>query len=586
MKISIISASVLTVLLAGCSSSHSPSFEDAHSKSKTEAERSFEDRTKDLTPVAGQIGQIHRGIKYHDVNNYSLVDKDIRKLPKAFDSKANIKDRQSGYTVDDFAALLFEAHGIILDVSSPDLWLLAGEDIAEIRSKKPSQKNGAAVPSPADSNVQAFPAVSADATGDYAELSKMLGAGDSSYSGNGMSRSRQDLKLKRFSYTKGSIKEMLDYVSIMNGLKWRYDPSFKRAYLYAYDTKEFFIHDFARGRDRKSQITSGSSQKDDSGGNAKTNRQYSETEKFDAWKNITDTIDSMLSGAGGSASYDQKTGMVMVSDNDQTLSRINNYVDKMNKLAGTEVVVQYRMMRVTYKESDFKGMNQSFLNEKMNSGSLGNFSMKGGLGEFSSDPYGNAGSLASATGGNMFAIANSQFEILMGILNSVGTTTISYQTHANIRNNESFNHQGGRTKQFIDEVTKQSYREGGGEDNITFKKGDATDGVHLSLTPRIANDRIMIDYSVVDSDITGFEPAGLGNGLEAVTLKGDAVLSFQNSAVLKNGETRVLQVFEESTENTDAQGPIDHALWFLGGKESRDKEKTAIVVTLSAYYNP
>lgn len=581
MKHLLITASVLTALTAGCSSSHSPSFDKAHQGAKRESDKTFEERTDGLVPQRSVIGQVHKGIQYHDVNNYSLVDKDTRRLPDTFNEKANIRDRNAGYTVDEFAALLYESYGIVLDVSSPDLWQLAGEDIADIRGKSGRKKNVTASP-----DVQAFPAVGADATGDYTELARMLSADDISSSGNGMSKSRQDLKLKRFSFNKGSVREMLDYVAIMNGLKWRYDPSFKRAYLYVYDTREFFVHDFSRSRDRKLQTTSGSNQKDDSGGTAKSSTQFSETENFDAWKNITDTVDAMLSGSGGTASYNQKTGMIVVSDNDQTLSRINNYIDKINKISNTEVVIQYHMIRVTYKESDFKGINQGFLNEKMHSTALGNFSMKGSLGEFGADPYGNASAFASSTGGNLLAIANKQFETLLGFLNTVGTTSISYQTHVNVRNNESYYHQGARNKQFIDEVTKQSYREGGGEDNLTFKKGEATDGVYISLTPRIAGDRISIDYGIVDSDITGFDPAGLGNGLEAVTLKGDAILSFKNSAVLRNGEVRVLQVIEEVSDNTEAQGPVDHALWFLGGKESREKEKTAIIVTLSAYYNP
>jgi hypothetical protein len=79
--------------------------------------------------------------------------------------------------------------------------------------------------------------------------------------------------------------------------------------------------------------------------------------------------------------------------------------------------------------------------------------------------------------------------------------------------------------------------------------------------------------------------AGLGTGLEGVKLKRDSSLDLNNIAYLNNGETRVIEVFQEKGESTSTQGPLDAALWFFGGKEQRDKKKSAIIVTISAYYN-
>ena len=65
---------------------------------------------------------------------------------------------------------------------------------------------------------------------------------------------RDGLKLKHFEYS-GDLRGLLDYVSILNGIKWKYDEDAKRAFMYAYDTESFFIHDFSDDMQLDSEVT-------------------------------------------------------------------------------------------------------------------------------------------------------------------------------------------------------------------------------------------------------------------------------------------------------------------------------------------
>ena len=130
MKKSLTALAVASVVLtAGCSSSHGPSFERAQERVAKVTDATFDENVKDITPTRFPVGEVVHGTAYHDVNNYSFIEKDERNLPAAYDEPVFISANDDGsnpeYTVDEFAAMLYKLYGIILDVSSDDLKVLS-----------------------------------------------------------------------------------------------------------------------------------------------------------------------------------------------------------------------------------------------------------------------------------------------------------------------------------------------------------------------------------------------------------------------------------------------------------------------------
>lgn len=567
-RLHLITAAVSLAILAGCSSTHSPDFRKAHDRVSELTEKDFDQKAKLITPNRHEIGKIHSGVAYHDINNYTLVQRDERKLPSSFMQPVTMLDNSKPYTVDELSALLYRSSGIVLDVSSPDLQRLAAERTDEnARNQRPSRVE----------QMSASLGVASDSTGQFEVVNDLAEPSLSQKNDN-----RDQLQLKSFSF-QGNMKEMLDYVALLNGLKWKFDPASNKAYLYVKDTREFLVHDFGATRTINNTINTASSQQSEASSGGST-MQYSRNQTVDTWKQIVSSVGGMLS-ENDTVSDDQKSGLLLVTADDHTLSKVDRYIRTMNEITTKPITLQYRMVRVKYNESDFKGINHNYLNTQLKNGALGRFSMEAGAGNLSANIAANTSTMASLAQGNYLALANDSFQALMGFLNTVGTAELAYETHVVIPNNEVYTHQGGKNQEYISSIQRSNFIEGAGQESITTTTDVAVDGVNLTLQPRIAGDRVMIDYSVANSDFISLDDAGLGNGLEGVKLKRDSSLYFSNTATLANGQTEIIKMVSETEETTSAQGLVDKALWFLGGNESRQKEKSVIIMTLTAYYN-
>lgn len=563
-KLSYLSASVAAaIFISGCSSSHSPKVQESLERVTKKVEGGFQEQIKELEMERGGIGKLVRGPAYHDVNDYSLIEKDERKLPTAFNSAAFITDANDSYTLDEFSALIYSSYGIILDVSSSDLDQLSNQG----DNKEQPQLN---------ESTARNQGVFSDSASDYDAVVDLIGNSNTV-------ASRDELTLKPFKF-EGSVKELLDYVAILNGLKWKYDNEFKKAYMYVYETRDFQIFELGDNIQESTTITTTTSQEADStsGGSQK---QLSRSSSTNTWDEIMASVNSMLTQSAGRASFDKKSGLVVVTDNDYVLSRVNNYINKLNNIATKEVVIQYRIIRFKYDESTNKGINQNYLNGQLKSNMLGNFDLEIGSGQLSPSLTGNLGAFQEIVGGNFLSIANGSHQLLMGFLNNVGSAELAYQNQVPILNNDVYSHQGGTNQEFISSIERSAISTGVGQENITTEKDVAVDGVNMTLKPRIFGDEIIVKYSISNSDFIGLTDAGLGAGLEGVQLKTDSSLDISHTAKFQNGIPRVIQFIHESDDTADSNGMFDHAFWMLGGSESRNESKNAVIVTMTVSYN-
>ncbi len=555
-------AVAVTVALSGCSSTHSPKIQEAMDRSAKTFEGGYEEQIKKYKPKRETIGKVYRGNAYHDVNDYTLVQHDQRKLPEQFKEPAIIKeseDNNETYTVDEFSALIYESYGISLDVSSPDLKML---------DKESKEKE-------ASLNAFAQPGVSADATGQFEAVSQIVG--------NKPSTDRDSLKLKPFKYN-GTLKGLLDYVSQLNGLKWKYDVDTNRAYLYAFETKTFNIYDFGDKVEIDSSITTDTSQESEStsGGSSKESTREN---KSDGWKEIRESIDNLLSDDYGKATYNTKSGLISITDSDYNLAQIGKYIDKLNKLTTTEIIVEFKIIHFKYDDGDNHSINQNYLNDKLQSNLLGSFDINFGSGSMSPNISGNLGAFQELMQGNFLSLATDSHQFLMGFLNTVGTAEVAYETQVEVLNNDIITDQMQETEEYISSIERSSYQSGEGQENISTERDVAVDGMSFSVRPRVAGDRVMVSYSVANSDFIALKEAGLGAGLEGVKLKTQGAINLEHTASLINGVPKVVKYTHQNEVNTTSQGMFDDLLWVLGGSETRNESKSAVIVTMTAYYN-
>lgn len=564
-------------LLAACSSSHSPEFQENLDNTLANTDGSFAERIREHTPQRYEIGAVKRGPIYHDVDNYSLIKRDERKLPNVFEQPAFIKDEGEAMSVDEFAALMYRSYGISIDVTSPDLAILAQDDSnSDSGARRGAGSGGTAFRNIGRSNMGG--GVAADSVGQYDEAVDLI-------SNNQSGRvNRRSLKLKPFEF-EGTVRELLDYVTTLNGLKWSYDDEFNRAYVYAYETRTFHIHDFGENLQEQIRITT-STQQDSDATSGGSSRQVSRRSDIDIWEEIQENISGMLSPQDvGRATFNQKSGMITVTDSDYALSRISNYIDELNYSLTRPITVQYSIIRFNYSETDNKGINQNYLNNRLTSSMLGDYNVDVGAGALSPDPSGNLGAFQQLMGGNFLSVATRSHQVLMGFLNEIGTAEVAYSNQVEIMNSDIYIRQAGDNQEYISGVNRSTYREGGGQENVTTEKDVAVDGVNIQLKPRIMGDRIRVDYSIAYSNFIGLTDAGLGAGLEGVKLKQDSSLDISHNAFLKNGEFKIIEYTDETSKTGRSQGFLDHGFWFLGGNENRSVEKSVYIVTMAAFYS-
>jgi len=562
-----------SVTLAGCAGTHAPETQAAMDRAEGAFKGGFEAQRAAYKPIRDRIGRIQTGQAYHDVDNYTLIEKDNRVLPEVFNSESFIHDEKGGktlFTLDEFSAMIFQAYGVIVDVSSADLLLL----------DKSKEDDNQPLPPSAFAQNQGN-AINGDSTGNFDAVDSILGDSVQSKS------DRDNLLLKKFSYS-GDLRGLLDYVTKLNGVKWKYDPDSQRAYMYMYDTKMFSVYDFGDKIELKSDVTTRSSQETESttgGSNSSFSRETSTT----GWDNIVDNVSSFLSDTDYSkATFDKKTGLVSVTDTDFNLSKVKRYIDDLNKATSTEIIIEFKIIRFTYSDANNNGINQNVLNSKLQNNLLGNFDINLGAGSLSPNISGNLGAFQELMQGNFLSIATESHELLMGFLNTVGTAEVSYETQVSITNNEVFSDQEQRTEEYIAEIQRDGTGSSSTTDtiqSISTERDEAVDGISVSLQPRITGDNIEVKYTVSNADFLGLKDAGLGAGFEGVKLKTQNALNLNQKAQVLNGIPKVIKFTHRSEVSTSSQGFFDDAFWFLGGSESREKTKGATIVTMAAYYN-
>jgi hypothetical protein len=551
-KLSALSLSVITALLAGgCSSSHTGSFSDVHGEAVKLSEPTISDLKRELKPRKKTIGQEFTGQHYVDPNDYEISYIDERDLPTVFNEPAHmIVENKNEVSLDVFAAHIYDGYRVVIDVSDPNL-KETGSDEAKF--------------TPAALGT----GINADTTGPVQPF-----AGDTEEN-----ETKSDLiKLKPFEFG-GTLKELLDYVSVLNNFKWKYDEETNKIFFVKYEIETFYIYDFANQRNMEERVTTQTQQEggDVTGGNQS---QFEQQEQITPWQDIQGTVNSMV-GDNGSAAFDRKNGLVTVLSSDYILSRVGRYVKELNDLSTTEVSVAFHMIRVKVNESNAKSINVNYLNNLIS----GDYAIEAGMGILSPNIVDNASTLSELTQGNFLQASDGTFSALFGFLNNVGSATISAFDHVDILNNEYYTKSSTENQEYISSIEREQSNDSSGEDLITTETDVAVDGINIRIKPRVIGDRVQIEYGLSNSTFDGFVDAGLGTGLEGVKLQNNSGFAVSHKAIVRNGQTRVVLATAQEDKTSSSQGPWDHNFWMFGGNENDSTDKEVTIITVTAYYD-
>lgn len=525
----IISLSIAVAITTGCSSTHTPDYEKTKEKHIISANDKFEEIVTTLKPTLSNIGEERKGY-FVNKDNFYVEKRKKTNLPLVF--RKNISyTLESEKTASDFSAEIFKITGIQTDFINSN----------------PSSKTE-------DDAVGLF----ADSTGSI------------SVPNTTTSKPSDVNYIKPFNFS-GTVEELINYVGIVNELKWKYDEKADKVFLYELSTETFYVYEQNLDISSKNKITTDSN--GDSGGNSSVgNKQDIEfSKKESAWDSIEDGIEKFVSEKG-KFSFNRRQGTIIVQDNDYVLAKIRNYVEDINKEATRSITVDVSILNVTLNNSKSMGLNWQYVNESLKSSLLGGFDMGVGLGQtLTGDDF----------GGNLLSIkTNNGLNALVGMLGTVGSVSIqSSQTFPTLNNNPvSF--QVTRNEKFIASIDRKT-DETTGDENIQTETETVKDGITLTLTPRIIGEQVLIDYSMSLNVHDGFAPSPVAE----VQLPISSNKNFNQSIIANNGQTTVIMAFNKETDRTKSQSPFSDTLWMIGGNESHSKQKEIVVITSTPYFS-
>lgn len=363
----------------------------------------------------------------------------------------------------------------------------------------------------------------------------------------------------------GSLRQLLDYVAVKKGLKWKFDQSSNKIFVYKFDTRTFTVLGFGEAIEKTSRITtsmSSSSSSDDQGESSTENEQSIDiTAKTAYWESIVESIDELVSEKG-SATFNDVQNKIIVTDNDFVLSNIESFVDNLNKDALREIALKIEVVNVTI--SDDRDINASIdiqgINDKL------------GI------SFGDAIDFANLAE-NTFGYQDSKTTAVLEILDEVGKASVENKIDTVTLNNMPVPVQITQNRSYIENITTEEDSDTGDE-SVEVDVGVVAEGITMTATPKAVNQNILLDYSLNLSTIDSIEDAP---GDVDVQLPITSTKNFVQRVNLKNGVPRVIATVERIISSNSSTHPLSENLWFFGGSEGIADKKDVLMVIVTPY---
>ncbi len=285
---------------------------------------------------------------------------------------------------------------------------------------------------------------------------------------------------------------------------------------------------------------------------------------FNIWSEIETAIEG-LAGEESSISVGQSTGIVTATARISDHERIRDYVSKMNAVLGQQIAFDINVITVTLDRANSVGVNLQAALSKVDQ----SITWAGGQ------------RLSETSGSVNMGITRGSFSLnaIIDALASQGQVAIDTRTGGTTTNNRVVPVEVVEENAYVAE-TEALRNDSGDITGITQKVETVTTGFTLNLLPRVLNTReIMVEYNLKISDLNRFRDFGNGEG--AIQLPETSSTSFQQQAILQNGQTLVLAGFERRRLASMRRGTGRPEVIVLGGENSVTLERVAQVITIT-----
>lgn len=348
---------------------------------------------------------------------------------------------------------------------------------------------------------------------------------------------------------KGPLSGVLDEVAAFFDAEWSFDDG--RVVFRDYVTRQYQVVALPGDSSGSSSVGSGA-------------MSASSSMEVSFWGDIEAAMKG-VAGEGANISMGKGTGIVTVTARVNDHPRIAEYVQKVNASVGQQITFDVNVLTVSQNDNDNYGFDvgAAFSN-------LGNLNI-----DFQS-------AAANGTGGGVnigFLDANIDFSAIVNALSTQGRVSVDTRTGVTTSNNRIAPVEVVRKQSYASQVETTVLPNGGGT-STAVTPAELTTGFSMQLFPRILNNReIMVQYSIDISELNGFRTFTSQSG--SVELPDTSQTTFEQQAMLSNGQTLVLAGFERMRVNVDEAGIGKSNFFGLGGRTKAETERVATVVMIT-----
>lgn len=286
----------------------------------------------------------------------------------------------------------------------------------------------------------------------------------------------------------GPIGGLLDAVTARLGLSWRHRDGVVS--IFHVDTKFFRINSIPTTSEMSASVVSGSQSSAGAsgasgGGGASgvtgasgSTQTTNVTSRTDFMKDLEEAVKSMLTPNVGRMALSRSSGGLTVTDTQETLDRVSDYIADLNVFATKQVLLNVKVLSVTLSDDNQYGINWDAVYQSV----AGRYGLK-----LSSALTGSADAVRG--GVSILQNTNSRFsgsDVIVSALAKEGRVSVVSQPSVTTLNLEPVPVQVARQVSYLERVELGQTAQVGSTTSLT--PGSVTTGFNMMLLPHILDD--------------------------------------------------------------------------------------------------
>ncbi|NHB91639.1 PilN family type IVB pilus formation outer membrane protein [Photorhabdus cinerea] len=368
----------------------------------------------------------------------------------------------------------------------------------------------------------------------------------------------------------GSLAGLLDSVILSAGLHWKVHNG--AVHIFKTETRVFQIYALPGTDALSSSVTATTSATFGGGlggedsGNSGSSQTLATSLTRSVMDEIQKTVSNMLTSGEGKLTLSMATASLVVTDSPEVLDRIKDYIDQQNKLLTTQVVLNVKILNLTFDRTDQYGVDWSLAYKSAHIGVGGEGSSAINGRDISTNIHILKGPFSDST-------------LLIKALSAQGKVSIVTQPSVTTLNLQAVPMQVATQTGYVSSISNTSTPQIG--TSVGIEPATVTTGFNMLMLPyAMADKQILLQYNISLSDLKKLEKFGKEETGQ-VQLPTIDLRAFSQKVRLHSGETLVLSGFEQQSDTSDRSGLGSPDNQFLGGSREGNRNHNVIVVMIT-----